>query len=67
MRSYRRLRLRLALLGYPDEIVPENPDKLGSLARVLGMDEANNVLSVYEGHCNWVRSIYDQCLSRLLS
>ncbi len=66
-RFYKRLRLKLALLGYTDEIVPENPDKLAVLSRVLNLKGANEVLSTYEEHAGQVRSIYDQCLSRLLS
>jgi [glutamine synthetase] adenylyltransferase / [glutamine synthetase]-adenylyl-L-tyrosine phosphorylase len=59
------VRRQLALLGYPRDIVPENPDKLDRLASVMGFPEGNAFLAHHERIITAVRSIYSDGLERL--
>ncbi|MES1227880.1 MAG: hypothetical protein ABUL72_04360, partial [Armatimonadota bacterium] len=59
------LRLRLALLGFKDDLVPENPDKLNRLAHVCGDKDANAFLQRHEHMIDTVRAIYLEGMERL--
>lgn len=58
-RFFAELRLRLGLLGYDDEVLPENPDKLARLGAVCGWGGANDVLAQNEDHANTVRTFLE--------
>lgn len=60
------VRLRLQLLGYEDDLVPENPDKLDRLARSCGDADGNSFLSRHEPIIDGVRRLYHESLERLL-
>ena len=61
------LRDRLALLGFTSEVVPENPDKLKSLAVACGFENGNAFLSKHESTVQSVRAIYEEGIQRLRS
>jgi glutamate-ammonia-ligase adenylyltransferase len=58
-------RLRLALLGYNDEVLPENPDRLDRFGSVSGIGSANDVLSLFEHHKRRVRWHFEAVVERL--
>jgi glutamate-ammonia-ligase adenylyltransferase len=64
-RFYGRLRIHLALQGFNDEVLPENPDKLGRLGAVSGIGKENDVLAMYERHTRAVRGLYEATIERL--
>ncbi len=45
-RHHQRLRFAIPLLGYEPDVLPENPDKLATLAHVAGFESANALLAV---------------------
>jgi glutamate-ammonia-ligase adenylyltransferase len=59
------VRTRLALLGYKDDLVPENPDKLDRLAHVCGDKDGNAFLERHEHMIETVRAIYLEGMERL--
>jgi glutamate-ammonia-ligase adenylyltransferase len=59
------VRARLALLGYKDDLVPENPDKLDRLAQVCGDKDGNAFLQRHEHMIATVRAIYLEGMERL--
>ena len=59
------LRNRLALLGIADDLVPENPDKLDTLARTMGHADGNRFLAAHGRVIERVRTIYEEGLGRL--
>jgi glutamate-ammonia-ligase adenylyltransferase len=59
------LRLRLSLLGFERDIVPENPDKLDRLAKIMDFPTGHQFLGEHERTIDSVRSIYLQVLERL--
>lgn len=59
------VRLRLGLLGYTKDVVPENPDKLDHLAQVCGYENGYAFLMRHEHVIDSVRSIYTEGLERL--
>lgn len=59
-------RLRLQLLGFDGDMLPENPDKLERLARATGDETANTFLSRHEPIVDGVRRLYLESLDRLL-
>ena len=61
----RGARLRLALLGYNDEVLPENPDRLDRFGSVAGIGSANDVLSLFEHHKRRVRGHFEAVVERL--
>lgn len=61
----KRVRYQLALLGYKDDLVPENPDKLDRLAHVLGDKDGNAFLERHEHFIDTVRAIYLEGMERL--
>ncbi|MCH7903671.1 MAG: hypothetical protein IH944_03785 [Armatimonadetes bacterium] len=64
-RFFTRLRMRLALLGFNDEILPENPDKLRKLASVTDLPDGNEVLA-QDARCRQaVRSVFEDSVTRL--
>jgi glutamate-ammonia-ligase adenylyltransferase len=60
------VRLRLQLLGYEGDLVPENPDRLDRLARSCGDADGNSFLSRHEPVIDGVRRLYHESLERLL-
>jgi glutamate-ammonia-ligase adenylyltransferase len=60
-----RLRLHLALLGYNDEVLPENPDKLARLGLVSRVGRENEVIEAFEGHTRIVRGLFSSTMERL--
>lgn len=60
-----RLRVRLACLGFPDDVVPENPDKLEVLARLQCADDGNQVLAEFESHRTRVEALFDRIAARV--
>ena len=64
-RFFTCLRMHLALLGFNDEILPENPDKLSRVASVMGLPNANDVLA-QDARCRKaVRSVFEDSVTRL--
>lgn len=61
------LRLQLALLGYSDEVLPENPDKLDRIAMALGFSSGNEVIRTYEGHADALKGNFKATMGRLES
>lgn len=59
------LRTRLYLLGYPMDIIPENPDKLDRLARSYGLERGNDVLRKHEPMTEAIRRTYNETIGRL--
>lgn len=59
------LRNRLSLLGIADDLVPENPDKLDTLARTMGHTDGNRFLAAHGRVTERVRTIYEEGLGRL--
>jgi glutamate-ammonia-ligase adenylyltransferase len=60
------LRLRLQMLGYEEDLVPENPDKLDRLARSFGEVDGNAFLARHEPVIDGVRRLYNESIERLL-
>jgi glutamate-ammonia-ligase adenylyltransferase len=60
------VRLRLQLLGYEGDLVPENPDKLDRLAKSVGDADGNEFLARHEPVIDGVRRLYHESLERLL-
>jgi glutamate-ammonia-ligase adenylyltransferase len=61
----RATRLSLALLGYNDEVLPENPDRLARLGAVSGLGSANEVLSLFEYQKKLVRGHFEAVVESL--
>lgn len=59
------LRMTLALLGYEEDLVPENPNKLERLARLSGYPEGNALLARYQSVTAVVRSLFDATVEQL--
>lgn len=59
------VRARLFLLGLTDDIVPENPDKLGRLAHAMGFADCNRFLARHEQIIGSVRTLLEEGLERL--
>lgn len=59
------IRNRLCLLGFKDDVLPENPDKLERLARLEGFADANSFLAHHEHTIEVVRLLYVEGLQRL--
>ncbi len=59
------VRFRLALLGYKEDLIPENPDKLSRLALVSGDKDGNAFLERHEHMIDTVRAIYLDGMERL--
>jgi glutamate-ammonia-ligase adenylyltransferase len=59
------VRTRLALLGFKDDLVPENPDKLDRLAHSMKEKDANEFLKRHEHMIETVRAIYNEGMERL--
>lgn len=59
------LRTLIYLQGLPDNLLPENPDKLSRLARACGMQEANELLAHHQLVTEHVRRLYLEALERL--
>ncbi len=60
------LRRRVALHGFPDDLMPENPDKLDVLAEGTGLGDGNELLAVSAEHRRVARGIYEESLERFL-
>lgn len=60
-----RIRNRLGLLGFKDDVLPENPDKLERLAHLEGFADANSFLAHHEHTTEVVRLLYVEGLQRL--
>ncbi len=59
------LRLHLALQGFNDEVLPENPDKLARLGAVTGLGSENKVLEEFGRHTRVVRGLFEATIERL--
>lgn len=64
-RHLSEVKTRLFLLGYPDDVVPENPDRLYRLAKIADLRDGNEYLRRHEHVIEVVRSIYNEGLERL--
>jgi [glutamine synthetase] adenylyltransferase / [glutamine synthetase]-adenylyl-L-tyrosine phosphorylase len=53
------LRHRLGLIGISDDVMTENPEKLGRLAPHFGHSDPNELLREFESHLAAVRSVFD--------
>lgn len=62
-----RWRRHLALISEHEDLVPENPDKLQSLAMALGLPDENAVLKHHEERSRSVRALTDSILDRIRS
>lgn len=63
---FARLRSQIALLGYPRDVMPENPDRLQRLADLIGCPDGNEVLRAFGETTTAVRSILEGVLARLV-
>lgn len=61
----REVRHRLSLLGFQEDVIPENPDKLSRLAAVFGYADGNDFLAYHERVIDTVRGVYIEGLERL--
>ena len=61
----REVRHRLSFLGFSDDVIPENPDKLARVAAVFGYADGNDFLAYHERVIDTVRGIYVEGLERL--
>jgi hypothetical protein len=52
-------------LGFSDDVIPENPDKLARVAAVFGYADGNDFLAYHERVIDTVRGIYVEGLERL--
>ncbi len=59
------VRNRIYLLGLTEDLVPENPDKLGRLASSCGLPEGNDFLAKHEQVISVVRAMFLEGLERL--
>jgi len=59
------LRLRLALLGFEKDVIPENPDKLNRLAESMNLEDGNHFLSRHNQIIDAIRAIYLGIIERL--
>lgn len=64
-RHLREVRHRLSLLGFAEDVIPENPDKLARLGAVFGYADGNDFLAYHERVIDTVRGIYLEGLERL--
>lgn len=53
------LRARVSLLGYPADILPENPDRLQRIAGLLGVADGNEVIRRHADLTTAVRQVLD--------
>jgi glutamate-ammonia-ligase adenylyltransferase len=65
LKHHQRVRQSLALLGLDSDLVPENPDKLGQLAEVLGFPDGNSLLEEDRRVRDTVRALYEDSVARL--
>ena len=66
--SHRHLievRIRLSLLGFDKDIIPENPDKLNRLALTMDFPSGDKFLEEHKKKIESVRAIYLKTLERL--
>jgi glutamate-ammonia-ligase adenylyltransferase len=61
------VRMRLALAGFPDDLVPENPDKLNLLAGAMGQASGNDFIRQFSETTSSIRSLYLDTVARLAS
>jgi len=54
------IRSWIALLGYPADVLPENPDRLDKLASLTGSTDGNEVIRRYTDLTTEVRSVFDR-------
>ena len=59
------LRTRLFLLGIPDDVLPENPDRLEKLSRAMGAGGANDLLRRFEETTSTVRGLFEDGITRM--
>lgn len=59
------LRHRLWLLDIPDDVLPENPERLGRLARALGQPDPNELLRHHARITGGVRDLFETGVARL--
>lgn len=59
------VRAVLYLLGYPNEMLPENPDKLLRIARQFGKPDANAFLAYHEPLVARLHAIFAESRERL--
>lgn len=59
------VRSAIALFGFTPNILPENPDKLASLAQIFDFADANAFLARHESIVDSVRAIYNEGIERL--
>lgn len=58
--AFHHARLAIALQGFPADVLPENPDKLATLARTQGATSGNDWLRQMEDRRQAVRAIFEQ-------
>jgi glutamate-ammonia-ligase adenylyltransferase len=58
-------RLRLRLFAFPDDLIPENPDKLNQLAHSMGFADGNAFLAHHRIQREATRAIFLDTLERL--
>ncbi|HRF60638.1 MAG TPA: hypothetical protein PLH94_12100 [Fimbriimonadaceae bacterium] len=59
------LRMNLAVLGYEEDLVPENPNKLDRLAHASGFEDGNTLLARYQAVTAVVRSLFEAVVDQL--
>lgn len=62
---HRRVRAKLAMLGFAPNLIPENPDKLDMLGRSFGFPDGNAFLAEHEQVISMVRALYNDAIERL--
>ena len=58
--AFHHARLAIALQGFPADVLPENPDKLATLANTEGATSGNEWLKQIEDRRQAVRAIFEQ-------
>lgn len=61
------LRTRLFLTGCPDDVLPENPDRLEKLGATMGLGDANGILREFQDRTRAVRGIFEEAQVRMRS
>lgn len=59
------LRTRLFLFGVADDVLPENPDRLDKLSRVMDCGDANGLLKKFGQVTGSVRGLYEDGIRRM--
>ncbi|MBS1708850.1 MAG: hypothetical protein JSS65_09040 [Armatimonadetes bacterium] len=60
-----RLRAHVALMGYPADVLPENPDRLAKLATEMGLVDGNELLREFAHRTSQTRLVFEKTIALL--